>query len=517
MYQKRNSLINLVVVIFASGMLCQLAFAQTAGKNPKKVNKGKQTGKLQSMGAMLSEQQGVDTKKVPEPSPLGPMGGSPRPNPQPSQQVKQPENTPTFDSPDSPPKPSLPKLDEIIANARTQLKSQTIQDLVEYRREQSGIIYEPRTRFLPVALDRDQQWVNAFLTYSEFGSEQLQNQFLYNELLAMRRVRMRDWFQTRIGERVSGVENAESMKELAARIEEFSAQIWDVGTGLRETIDDWNEIQFEKSETDAVSIALATDATKSAFHPNWYSLASALPTDSVYIDIVRFQRLDNRNWQYCAFLISKTKRDTKVENDIVNVTKVDLGSAEKIDTAISRWVSAIKRGENDLVTGKSVFDQLWAPLQTRLLAVPHALYICADGAMASAPLAALPINEKQRLVDLTSVSFVPFAGYLVHDRLPLTERNWDLPPHPEFELMLVCPDNGPPYAKSEAEAIREFAIAKSMNTRFLTGETVNLQSVQEDLPKSSIAHFSSYGILAAQALSRNRQAELLPRAVLQTH
>ncbi len=77
----------------------------------------------------------------------------------------------------------------------------------------------PEQGFLPVALDRDQQWVNAFLTYSEFGSEQLQNQFLYNELLAMRRVRMRDWFQTRIGERVSAAENAESMKELAARIE----------------------------------------------------------------------------------------------------------------------------------------------------------------------------------------------------------------------------------------------------------------------------------------------------------
>lgn len=511
-YHKSNFLFNSLVVILASGLAFQLAMAQAPGKNPTKVNKGKQTGELKSMGAMLAEQEGRDTKTVPEPAPLGPMGLGAKPNSQASQQAGASESSPTLSNTMSEiVEPRLPTLDEIIANARFNPKPKTIQDLIAYRMQQSGIIYEPRTRFLPIAIDRDQQWINAFLTYSEHGNEQSQNQFHYDELLAMRRVRMRDWFQTRMGERVSGVASSEKMKELSARIDEFSKQIWNAGTGLQETIDDWNEIQFEKSDTDAVSIALATDDTKSAFQPNWRLLAHALPADSVYIDIVRFRRMDVKDWQYSAFLVSRVKRDTVAENDIIQVARIDLGSADKIDTAVSRWRSTIKRGENDLAAGKRVFDLLWAPLQSTFRTPPNAIFVCADGDVASIPFAALPINDKHRLMDVTSVSLVPFAGHLVHERLPLPARYMNRPGHPENDLLIVCPDEGPAYAKSETEAIFKIATSKSLETELLIGERVRSQTVRDQLQKSRVAHFSSHGILATQALSRNRQAELLPK------
>lgn len=461
----------------------------------RKSSKSPPKRELKSMGQHLyPEGSGF----VPEPPPFQPMGGTA------SQRAALKSQEPTTDYP--PP----PMLDGILRDAPLTPAEQVIQSLITYRNT-TRVIYPPRRMLVSGALEHDQRWIDAFLTYMGTPDDPLVMRGYYNELLEARRARIRDWFQTQAGEKASGVREAPVMKELRTRLDDFGRNIWDAEENELDVIDDWNDLQSELAKGEVVSIAVGPDATKRALHASSQEIEFALPRQSAFLDVVKYRKLDDNNdWHYCAFVLAEMEREKKTQWNNVLVRRVDLGKCLPIDAAITIWLDLIKRGESDRTAAEQVSRKIWLPLSSAFPTTFTSAYVCADGRAGEIPFAALPISRTELLIDKAAISTLPFAGFLAYSKLPLARRFWGKPQPLSTDLLIVRPDDNLLHANKECEQIAQVARDLQLRTKYLNDREATPSNVLNAISGTAMAHFAAHGIVASSALKRQRRQGLLP-------
>jgi len=128
-------------------------------------------------------------------------------------------------------------------------------------------------------------------------------------------------------------------------------------------------------------------------------LCVALDPDATLVDFFRTERFGSR---YIAFVV-----DAECEP-----LRVDLGSAPEIDSAIAGWRALLSSPTGNLprtrIRGDAVTERLLAPLLPHLVDTEK-LIIVPDGALASVPFAALPL-EDGRLIERMQVTYLDRAA-----------------------------------------------------------------------------------------------------------
>lgn len=403
-------------------------------------------------------------------------------------------------------------IDKIISHASQAPDYEVLQSLISYRSERDGLVFEPRKMLLDDSLERDQRWLDAFLTYSTNINDEMVLEHNYNQYLAVRRCRLRNWFQTRQGEKNSGVSDAPAMQDLERRRDDFTRDIWNADEGLLETIDSWNELQSELAETDVISISSVPDEVKNSLRASAQEIARSLPPKCAFVDIAIYRNLlDGHELHYCAFVITSEAKNKPGNKSLdIGLSRIELGRAVEIDAMASAWIRTIKNGQNDLETGLNLSEKLWKPLQYALSAIDGIVYVCADSMLAGLPFAALPVKDGERLVDTCAIGSLPFPGYLTYCVLPIYERYWSEPTPPELDLVISCPSVGLKHASIECNQIKQVFERAMLKVELVSSNEATAKSILSRLPRTVMAHIATHGIVSTMSLKRQRENGLIP-------
>jgi CHAT domain-containing protein len=143
-------------------------------------------------------------------------------------------------------------------------------------------------------------------------------------------------------------------------------------------------------------------------------LLKILPEGTAVLDLARFTRVEQdpqvkgergkrRTPSYAAFVLSNGQP----------VRMVDLGPAEPIENAVSRWRQAIVGGQDSPAAGE-LRRLVWEPLARHLPIGTTTVFLAPDGSLSSIPWAALP-DEKPGtvLLEQYALATVPHAPFLL--------------------------------------------------------------------------------------------------------
>ena len=232
-------------------------------------------------------------------------------------------------------------------------------------------------------------------------------------------------------------------------------------------------------------------------------LCASLPDDAALVDVFRYQR--RKEAHYVAFAVMAGACD---------VTRVELGAAEALDDAVADWREAME-DPDAVVTrvdgrGLRVAELFWTPLGSVVGDAEH-LFLVPDGALASAPFAALPMEdgsyllEKQALTwldranDLLVEAAAPAIGALVvgdvdYDATSAgaSERRGALAPCNTGEFLAL------PGATAESEALVE-RWSRSRRKEplvHLGGADATESAVVRALRGKSVVHLATHGFFA---------------------
>lgn len=129
--------------------------------------------------------------------------------------------------------------------------------------------------------------------------------------------------------------------------------------------------------------------------PGPAALAAALPADAAFVDFWEYLRVTQdpadpsaagrrASVQYVAFVLTRGRPPARI----------DLGLADLIDPAVTRWLDQIIATPADPVrereAARRVADRVWQPVRAALPADTTTLYVGPDGAFGRLPFAALP-------------------------------------------------------------------------------------------------------------------------------
>lgn len=152
-------------------------------------------------------------------------------------------------------------------------------------------------------------------------------------------------------------------------------------------------------------------------------LLAALPRESVFIDLLRYARLEHDantpgrqgdSWtiSYVAFVLSPAK----------TISRIDLGPAAPIDAAAAAWRKSILEGESSSASA-DLRRMLWAPIENCLAEGVRTIYLTPAGDLALIPWPALPGKQPGTvLLEHYALAVVPNGRFLL-DQLTLPARS----------------------------------------------------------------------------------------------
>jgi tetratricopeptide (TPR) repeat protein/CHAT domain-containing protein len=155
-------------------------------------------------------------------------------------------------------------------------------------------------------------------------------------------------------------------------------------------------------------------------------LLKAMPEGTAVIDFLRFIRFEQdpqakgkkgerRTASYVGFLLAKGEP----------VRMVDLGPAEPIESAISRWRRAIVHGKKS-PAGAELRRLVWEPLARHLPKGTTTVYLAPDGTLSAIPWGALPGERPGTvLLEQYALAIVPHAPFLLEHLTARTSPGHD--------------------------------------------------------------------------------------------
>ena len=243
-------------------------------------------------------------------------------------------------------------------------------------------------------------------------------------------------------------------------------------------------------------------------------LAQALPRGHCFVDLILHMNysykknsqgriVENREFIFTAFVVSAGTGGG------LSVHRVQLGSAVKIEEAISNWRRTIERDAQ--ATADQILARiLWKPLAKAIPAGTKVLYLAADGDLARLPWAALPIARGSVLLEKYAVALVPHGAFLLK-QLQRSRRK----SNKESILTMGGVDYRPSKWTSLPGTAREVASIERValfTPTTLSKDKATIGTLLKALPKATYAHLATHGefkakelVAAKVAAERNRE------------
>jgi CHAT domain-containing protein len=254
-------------------------------------------------------------------------------------------------------------------------------------------------------------------------------------------------------------------------------------------------------------------------------LRAALPPKAAFVDFVwYFAPGTERPKPYLPF----TRVVPRYVAFVVRpdgIDRVELGPAGPIHAQLTAWLGAIDRGDPTTAPAAAMRELVWKPIAARLPADVSVVYLAPDNALARLPWAALPgARPDTILLEDHAVALVPHGPYLL-DRL-IAPAQADPFGGPVLTVGGVhygdskARDGGPPAWRPLPGTIREADTVVALADRLgisvvrLDGLGASRKRVEEELPKSRIAHLSTHGFFADPAADKGPDAALFARRQL---
>lgn len=251
-------------------------------------------------------------------------------------------------------------------------------------------------------------------------------------------------------------------------------------------------------------------------------LRAALPADVAVVDYVRHTNFDydparpgiageKRTRRYTAFVVTRDK-----------VTWLYLGTAAKINPAVSAWREAITGGADDhAAAGSQVRALLWEKVRKELPEGIKTVYVCPDAGLWLVPWAALPGDKPGTiLLEDFAVATIPHAPFLLDK---LAARDKPAGKDARAEVLVAggvkydatikstpAGSRGDPLVKpgaklawsflpgsvGEAAGVADSATKAKFTVRSLGAEEATTPAVLAALPKVRYAHLATHGFFA---------------------
>jgi CHAT domain-containing protein/tetratricopeptide (TPR) repeat protein len=235
-----------------------------------------------------------------------------------------------------------------------------------------------------------------------------------------------------------------------------------------------------------------------------HDLLAALPHDTVFIDFVYYDRIENDKnvgGRFLAFILAPKQQ----------VQIVQLGMVSTIEADIINWFDAIsRRKQSEAVLRLRRF--LWDQLAAHFPPDTHTVYISPAGSLARIPWAALPGRQPNTvLLEEFSggIAVVPDGSFLLEQLKKGPTNNV-----PDTLLTLGGLDYGStnwpvlPGTSAEVATLQRLA-PKAVKT--LDKSAASGKSLCDALTKASFAHLATHGYFAAEEMITEQQKELAAR------
>jgi len=231
-------------------------------------------------------------------------------------------------------------------------------------------------------------------------------------------------------------------------------------------------------------------------------ICAALPEGAAIVDFLRYRKGGQAN--YVAF---------SVNTEDCGVRRTELGLASPLDDAIVAWREVLANPQAAATEvdarGSEVLKVLWTPLAPAVGDATH-LFVVPDGAIASAPLAALPIRDAQYLLEDLAITWLDRSNDLL---LPQTSRGVGALVVGEVDHEaaagdsgtrgLLAPCNDAEFSPLTNKTTELEALANRWGktrkdeplTRMMGGEATEA-AVGEALPGKAIVHLATHGFFA---------------------
>jgi len=229
-------------------------------------------------------------------------------------------------------------------------------------------------------------------------------------------------------------------------------------------------------------------------------LVKALPPGSVFVDVIRYTRLEYVNKAkrkgspaYAVFVLAKDRP----------VRRIELSDAKAIDAAVRQWRTDIDVGREAPDAVAALHRLLWLPIANALPPGATTIYVAPDGDLARLPWAALPIAKDRVLLEDFALAQVPHGTFLL-DRLKSSKKMEGIPSL--FTLGNVNYGAGGwsalPGTKLEVEAISAIAPGE----RYVaSGAEATAARLRELLPKARFLHFATHGEFRADDFNAEKK------------
>jgi CHAT domain-containing protein/Tfp pilus assembly protein PilF len=259
-------------------------------------------------------------------------------------------------------------------------------------------------------------------------------------------------------------------------------------------------------------------------------LCARLPADAVFVDLLRYLRLDHdpklsgikgerRTDCYVAFVLHKGGAPRRVE----------LGPAGPIDKALAGWRRDLASAGSQPKSAQPAADLrrlLWLPLASQLPPGTRSVYLAPDGPLTALPWAALPGSKPGKiLLEEYALAVVPHGRFLADQLRPRRERllpedspllavggvSYDqaaqavrVPGTSQDDLRAAARSEGnlswPVLPGTAREVEHVIRLAGKRPIRQRSGRAAGPAQILLDLPEVRYAHLATHGFFADQQL-----------------
>lgn len=210
-------------------------------------------------------------------------------------------------------------------------------------------------------------------------------------------------------------------------------------------------------------------------------LASMLPTQSAFLDFVRYYHVSNGKflgWRYLAFVLTPDAR----------VACLQLGDAKPIDTAIASWRRSLNANEPSNAPAR-LRTLVWDKIESTLPKDTRTLYLCLDGDLTQLPFAALPGRHKDTvLLEDYTLAVVPAGQWLLQQlRKSPAEDKFSKPV--AFGDIAFGTGKYDPLPATAREIDR---VVAKMGGTTLRSKDATVSALRKHLPEATVAHLATH-------------------------
>jgi CHAT domain-containing protein len=322
-------------------------------------------------------------------------------------------------------------------------------------------------------------------------------------------------FRQRMLRSASAPAAIDALKELHALSQQLAGRLLKSNVNQTELV----ELNRRKEELERELAAQIPEFTTfGASHSTPAELASCIPEDLAFVDVIRFADAapnqtavqditPSREIRYAAFVVQRGRP----------VAFANLGNAEEIDLAVNQWRQAIEDRGPTTTAGVRLRSTVWEPIERLLQPNISTIYVAPESGLSRIAWAAMPSgNGGSYLLEKYAFAIVPSGHHLleqIRGKPPAASAasrvllvgdidfaNAVQSQHPLVSRSALGLRGGsvwPPLPGSKQEINQLTEIARDCIVVRLSGNEATSTRVSAELANTRWAHFATHGYFAA--------------------